>query len=1298
MAVKILETGRSFPNPISGAAYDKPFKRPASGKYRSHSKYPDPGTGTDYIITFDGNGPGSRPLGTDIVHYLGRERTSNCGNTCDKVRTPIYRFFRGAKNDHSYSNEPELQKEDTGAENERWEDVIKGYNKEPRKGVPVFYVMDRSVSGSSPLKKFYSYWPDNTQLTAGGNPTGNNSTVGSGRNKYKYIKTLGYIFTSSGAAAAYQETDDPIMPLYHFRRRTGNEDSGSEVDDLYTIDPYNEINITGGPIASRHDGDGTWVYQGILGYVFTKPSPQSPVEEIIDGSEIGPTGHCVDKSDWYAYDDNNTGSGRYSGNSTSFSYRNYRMFNPTSYGDVNGPDPATPGLAGWGNGTDGVEITNNEAHFEWFYGLSGATKASVPRYLGFEDSYDTQFIYYLYDTSLPWNGPIFSCQYVLNDIPCCPNGEDEEGEPTCTPGLSFHSHFYEIKDSAWETTATQLKINDGQEDANACFYEIDTRAKRILFRYTTNNGNSFSRGQKLNGWDIQTVYYFGDELKCGMIELVGDGNDFTSNQSITSETGAGAIVLAGRGIANRAAFCGVYEFPKKISFYKVEIDPRSLIPHRTLDEAVIRAKINKKGKVKSLKIINSGSGYKNPIIKVINPRVLEDFSATDTTKHTKKHQIKQNPDWEKAIPEPGPRGTFMRHVENNYGMFDVVHKGNKAKSKDKELQIYKEATVEITKLSAQGGIEAVRLIDGGDGYNPSDEPNVFVADPEYFEFTSPPIDNANNVFGKVTDGIGKKDLNFADMGSAMAQGFTGTGIESLQDTDEGSNQNFVDSSFGFISDGLNVDIPDSYIRIAEESKEERTKHCFNLPSACINIDAKGNIEAAMPGDEQFEEIVKYSEGASVFNKDVMPQVYGAVQQVDQFNSNISHVYGAFGRENCITTGQPKLYNISRWFDMPCPYLDASGIGEDLPNVKPKARKGEKLLKNNDKAFGWLPFKYCASDQQEASFRVSLEVKGKTIGTNGDEFMRFLKKHPKPELARARKVPDPSGSGDNRVWDCNDGSVNGRCFRDPGNSNNIIFIPVGGDENTYDYNTTSGLTEVDQLKLWMGDNITNASGSSPSSGSGYWQWQTTIPGQGNVGDEDYVPPSSQTNTSPSISYYYVSVDCPSNGNYPKHECWDSYVGANGPLQVYCGYDSNGNGIQGSRWWEITSTPTYVVDNGDGTTSTTTGTPVTNPWCSSCAPSSIGGYTFFGFGGPPARALTFVNDCSIAIQPQRIDSGSLNMRMGPYDGKMTVRNWLTGSTIALSRALDNTGNPFFDECSEELIVGRPYQVGRVVNEGI
>ena len=81
---------------------------------------------------------------------------------------------------------------------------------------------------------------------------------------------------------------------------------------------------------------------------------------------------------------------------------------------------ATPGVIGFGN-PDNAEIIDAEANFEWAYGLNGAIKGAVPRFLGFEDSYDSQFYYYLYDTSYPWNGPLFGIQYSLNDIPCCPN-------------------------------------------------------------------------------------------------------------------------------------------------------------------------------------------------------------------------------------------------------------------------------------------------------------------------------------------------------------------------------------------------------------------------------------------------------------------------------------------------------------------------------------------------------------------------------------------------------------------------------------------------------------------------------------------------------------------------------------------------------------------------------------------------------------------------------------------------------------------------------------------------------------
>ena len=65
-----------------------------------------------------------------------------------------------------------------------------------------------------------------------------------------------------------------------------------------------------------------------------------------------------------------------------------------------------------------------------------------------------------------------------------------------------------------------------------------------------------------------------------------------------------------------------------------------------------------------------------------------------------------------------------------------------------------------------------------------------------------------------------------------------------------------------------------------------------------------------------------------------------------------------------------------------------------------------------------------------------------------------------------------------------------------------------------------------------------------------------------------------------------------------------------------------------------------------------------------------------------ALDKVMDASIAVNPKRMKgSGSTaRLQLGAYNGKMTVRNWLTGGVIALGRSLKNYGNPFFDECNE------------------
>ena len=133
--------------------------------------------------------------------------------------------------------------------------------------------------------------------------------------------------------------------------------------------------------------------------------------------------------------------------------------------------------------------------------------------------YDSQFVFYLYDTSNPWNGPIFSTQYILSNAQCCPNTTDPEGCPHCAPVWSYHSHFYEINSDVWNTTKTKLSIHDqSSTGVNESFWTIDTETHMIFFRYLTRTGD-FNSGENINGWDIVNCYYFGDELKCGVMEL-----------------------------------------------------------------------------------------------------------------------------------------------------------------------------------------------------------------------------------------------------------------------------------------------------------------------------------------------------------------------------------------------------------------------------------------------------------------------------------------------------------------------------------------------------------------------------------------------------------------------------------------------------------------------------------------------------------------------------------------------------------------------------------------------------------
>ena len=1293
MPAYIQETGRSYPNPVKGGGFNQTFRRPSSGNYRTSSDYPGQLTGMDYNITFEDGGPGSMPMGKDVIHYIGDEEPTNV-NSSGNERVGIYRFYRAPKDDHKYSRDPQLMKRDFGCENESWQKAAAGYNPEPRSGKPVFHIMIAQVPNSVPLKAFYSHWPDDTQLCAGTNvPTGL-SGVGCGKNKYKEVDTLGYVFTSEADARAYCSTGEDPVPLYEYLH--------PDPDHFYTIDPSQEVNLAdNSPIPPAEALGKQYSYVGIIGWAFKTRALDSPTDLIRDIGKIGPTGQCIDKSGWYDYshgdqlDYDESGGG--------WSEFMYRQMRDSSGVSVEGP----PNVNGWGY-PDNVDIEDNEALFEWSYGLSGAVKGAIPRFLGFEDMYDSQFVFYLYDTTNPWNGPIFSSQYILSNAKCCPNTTDPEGCPHCAPVWTYHSHFYEINADVWNTTKTKLSIHDASSTGvNESFWTVDTETPIVFFRYLTRTGD-FGPGEKINGWDIVSVYYFGDELKCGIMELTWDnsrdnlwyvnpaciawrlttvgaveitnslaekgswvaigtptntavpwsqlmkdysiypvkpaddaedpylntwqthtatvtipsngdyslaiesdnygylkitdsGGTALIDQEITYASGMGTQIfpmtlaagnytietrvknisrtvdpepfvyeseynsapddgpggsligkvqiLAGYGIPNKSAFCGTYEFPKKISYWKVEIDPKALIPYRKMDQAKLEAIVDDDGSIKDVVIINGGRGYVKPTIQVMDPQGLDEFSPNDTSDFMA-DKLGMDPDYEKALADPEREDTSFSTAEIKTASrkWGIATETIDTEDKNNEIYKMKRAEVEISLLDDLGSIKAVRVIDGGSGYSQANNPIVHVVDPEHIKYEG--VRDSDDQFqagGKQMKEASEKmdeawdhtfessEVNYSVREEATTSQYTVQPISTIIDAEGSQTRDIVKEAMNYDPDKpansatqVYVEVPDSYIRAASDGiDDDVTKLCFNLPASCIEINGKADIKAGMPDQEQFA-YINQDDGVKSYQDNAHGYALTSAVAVDAYANNMSHLYGPFGQDKCITVAQPKLYNITRWFDMPCAYLDSNEEGER-------------------KAFGWLPYKYCASEEKEATFRVSMEIDGYVGGSQGPAFMDFLKEMPVPLLQQKRDITTNAGE---KTWKCKRSSIDGRCYRDPQDPGNMVFVPVGLDENTYDYNR-SNYTELEQLQMWSGQNITSS------------QAVQTWLGHPTEGDPAGTPHS--------VDYTAITVT-PCVNSVPPNECWDTYVrgvnASDGPLTVYCGYDADCNGIAGQTYCNTT----------------------------------------------------------------------------------------------------------------------------------
>ena len=1225
MACYILSTKRSFPNPIEGEDYIKPFY--------------DEDNDENYTIEYVDEGPGTMPLGKDIVHYIGEEQKLCVGN-CTGGRNPIYRFYRGSKDDHKYSKTPELTKEHAVGDDESWQKVLRGYNPEPRQGqIPVFYLMSTQVGNSVPVYVWYrGERDDNTKLT-----TSNSQPSSNNGKPYYLVGTLGYIFTSLSDAQAEAGTGETPVPLYHYFY--------DPEDDFYTIDPANEVNLKGGPIPPADPRDERYVYQGIFGYVFTGDNPDAPESEYKDIGKIGPTGQCVDKSGWYTW--GNEGSG--------YSYRDYRKnsFGTNAFGQPIG----TPGVSGFGeSGTAGIVggvQADGDANFEWLYGLNGAVKGSVPRFLGFQTAYDSQYMYYLYDTSYPWNGPVFGIQYELSDATCCPNHLDDDDVDGCILSKEWYSHFYQIREDSWKTTKTRIEVTgpagSGVEES---FRTADSDTHRIFFKYLTTTG-TFRKGEQINGWNIAGVFYFGGKMNAGYMELTKDGRNkgekFTYLQQFVShpypsDEGDPPIpqatiqVLAGYGIEDKAAFFGVYEFEKNIAYYKVKVDPKALIPTRTLDLAEAEAVVDTEGKIIAIDIINGGVGYKNPIVTISEPGQLEEFSSTDTARQMRgaflrdyDKPVKKFPDYNQS-GEIGEQKISLDKFERRQLQ---VLKNRKEREFD-TVQQFRNAEVRVGRITKSGIIKRIDVVEGGSGYDPQNPPMVYIAEKGISinvdtKFSEQSLDDAQN--------------DLADMLDFEAEGNPNASSK-------------ITESMSTINAGYTTNVPITYMEYAEVDPEGKTVLCQNLPADCIEINMGLPLVKALPPVDFFENLNAQEDprflkaegersqpaGAN-FASGAYSQILSDLQQTEADSEAFNGLYGSFDGSRCIIVDQPIIHNIKKWFQMPCAYMEA----EDNPRENFYGEVQDKLTASR-KAFGYLPWKYCAPTDERAEFTVSLSFDGKTTGPQGQAFMEWLNSLPKPKLTPKRNV-----SGGYKTWKCTRGNVPGRCYR--GSNNSIEYVPIGLEENTYDYNR-SNYSRAEQFRLWLGNNLDANPVDTVAT------WNTIVNGVDEEGN------ATQTSIPGSQSYVAFTVNggnCATDPTNIPHDCWDRYVrkgnNTNGVLDVYCGWDDSGNPLAGQTYYEITPpSATNTGANGGG---------LSPSW-----PGSGGGLCH------SCNALEHVADCSISIDPKRMETSRWRIKMGDYSGTMEILNYLTGGTNALARSIKNLGNPFFDECQDKY----PYLDGR------
>jgi hypothetical protein len=1104
--------------------------------------YENPIDSDDYQnIDIQDSGPGSYLFGKDEVWYIG-DPEQTCVAYCNSQRKQVHRFYSGKMKDHTYQNSRTVPEE--------WAQ-FRSYNHEPRqKARRYFQLVQKNPGGAVPLYIAYDSANKDSYLSTSG---------GADR--------LGYIFTSASAAqsSGVLKSGENAVPLYEYVADFTAEGKGK--DHFYTVDPSKEVNLEIVPgIAPPIDAmNQEYKYQGIIGYVMLGRGPR-PKKRIIDIGSIKCTGE-VDRTGWYGY-----GQWGWYGSSNNFSLQDYWRW----HGE-------TPGTTGWN--IDNISILSTDAYFEHFWGKNGAVKAAVPRSLNFHDAFEGQIVYYLYDTSYPWNGPVYGINLITTTAPCC--SPTYTASDTCVPVFKYHTYDYQIKQSAWRTQKTHITVEvpDQTSGAQESFWSAGTDDHILFFRYITNTG-FFAVGEQINGWLITACRYFGDDMDCGYMQLTavqqnGTGGAFVYEQSYTSTNGAEIVALAGYGIKDKAAFFGVYEFPKKVSYYRVNIDKNALIPERSLDVAKIEGRIGKNGKLKRVNIINAGFGYRNPQLTIELPDILRDQGFIDTAKNV-------NENFENDLT---PKIQLNLQDQRDFKVNDANFKEAASYVKNQKYVTESDFTGELKQaklkavVDAQGCIQDVIIVDPGAGYPANWNPQIVVVDRER--------DKRSDTF--VGEGMkGWQDV----MDSNLSRFGTNTQdanaiLNTNKDTMKGITKEF--------DHDINTDIIRGYITMTDIKGDDKTKMCSEvIPNTCFQPNSGlgfadwaqywdreklfTNLTLSNPNWNENNGTIDYFWNASAPN----------ARTFDRYMSNgMPGIYGG----GCIEVAQANLYTVRRFFDIPCPYVSYDADGKET-------------------IYGYLPFKYCASKKEKIQLRVSLSIEGDVSGAGAGPnaaFMNWLKSLPAPKLTRPRKVNGPQNKK-LKTHKCTRGDEKGKCYKTgPGQ---YAFVPVGGDENTFDYGLNN-MTELEQLETWIANNYVTYAGT--------FFTQQQVDQNGNPTGVIYGPANE-------LPYNTVKLKQCTNGKFPA-PCWHNFV-TDGILEVSAGYDCNGNKI-----------PSDDI---------CTGSP------------------FIGCDG-----LDEVVHAAIAIDPNLINDSNY-IELGAYEGTFTYRNWSTASAMLLEDTLNNYGNPYFDEC--------------------